>query len=206
MSWLDAMGWFGSALLIVSIMQARVLRFRVLNTAACLILTLFNALLGIWPMVAMNVALVAINTWFLVGLLREARAQTAYAVLPVAADDAYLRHFLSVEAAAIVRYFPDFSPALGPAHAAYLVLHGHETAGVVVVRDDGDGVARVELDYVTAKFRDFTPGAYLYRESGLFRDRGFTRVRTPEGMVKPYYDKLGFERVHDHYELTVSPG
>ena len=54
MSWLDALGWAGSALLIYSLLQARVLRFRVLNLVASLVLVLFNALLGIWPMVAMN--------------------------------------------------------------------------------------------------------------------------------------------------------
>ena len=36
MDWLDVIGWLGSALLIYSVMQARVLRFRVLNTVACL--------------------------------------------------------------------------------------------------------------------------------------------------------------------------
>ena len=32
--WLDLLGWAGSALLIVSLLQARVLRFRVLNLTA----------------------------------------------------------------------------------------------------------------------------------------------------------------------------
>ena len=56
MTWLDALGWAASALLVYSVMQARVLRFRVLNLVACVVLVVFNALLGIWPMVAMNVA------------------------------------------------------------------------------------------------------------------------------------------------------
>ena len=57
MSWLDLIGWCGSALLVVSLMQARVLRFRVLNLVACVVLTGFNAALEIWPMVAMNIVL-----------------------------------------------------------------------------------------------------------------------------------------------------
>ena len=36
--WLDILGWAGSALLVYSVMQARVLRFRVLNLAACVVL------------------------------------------------------------------------------------------------------------------------------------------------------------------------
>ena len=33
--WLDLVGWAGSALLVFSLLQARVLRFRVLNLFGC---------------------------------------------------------------------------------------------------------------------------------------------------------------------------
>ena len=81
MGWVDALGWFGSALLIFSLLQARILRLRVLNTVACVILIVFNALLGVWPMVAMNVVLAAINLFFIVRMLRERDDERAYAVL-----------------------------------------------------------------------------------------------------------------------------
>lgn len=52
--WLDILGWGGSALLVSSLLQERVLRFRVLNLVACLILVVFNGVLEVWPMVAVN--------------------------------------------------------------------------------------------------------------------------------------------------------
>jgi hypothetical protein len=64
-------------------------------------------------------------------------------------------------------------------------------------------VAQVELDYVTPRFRDFTPGEFVYRRSGLFRDRGFHRVLTAPGMVAPYYEGLGFHREGDHWSLDL---
>ena len=94
MGWVDALGWFGSALLIYSLLQARILRLRVLNTVACLILIVFNLMIGVWPMVAMNVVLAAINLFFIIRLLRERTDDQAYAVLPVREDDTYLAHFL----------------------------------------------------------------------------------------------------------------
>lgn len=204
MSWLDALGWAGSALLVFSIMQARVFRFRVLNTIACLALTIFNGLLGIWPMVAMNIALMAINLWFIVRLWRERRDDRAYAVLEVADDEAFLQHFLAVEGPDIARLFPHFrGMEVSPERTAYLVLKGHETVGVVIVRDEGDGIARVELDYVTERYRDFTPGEFVYRQSGLFREHGFHAIQTPPGMVDAYYDRLGFRRVGDHWLLDL---
>ena len=206
MGWLDALGWAGSALLVYSLMQARVLRFRVLNLVACVVLVVFNAVLGIWPMVAMNVVLSGINLWFIRRLVADRHDETAYQVLEVGAEDAYLRHVLSVHGADIRRFFPTFAgaPEAVAGRSAFLVQHGDETVGVVLVCDAGDGVAQVELDYVTPRFRDFTPGEFVYRRSGLFRDRGFRTVLSPPGMVAPYYEELGFHREHDHYRLDIA--
>jgi hypothetical protein len=205
MSWLDALGWAGSALLIYSLLQARVLRFRVLNLVASLILVVFNLLLGIWPMVAMNAVIAGINVWFIRRLHAQRHDDTAYEVLEVGLDDAYLRHVLAVHRDDIRKFFPSFDglgDLDGPSRrSAFLVEHGDETVGVVVARRVEDGVAQVELDYVTPRFRDFTPGEFVYRRSGLFRDRGYHQVRTPPGMVAPYYDRLGFRREADHYVL-----
>jgi hypothetical protein len=156
-------------------------------------------------MVAMNLVLCAINLWFIRSLLRHRHDERAYQVLEVGADDAYLQHVLAGHAEDIRTFFPRYDPA-APAHdrTAYLVLAADETAGVVVVRDAGAGTAQVELDYVAPKFRDFSPGEFVYRRSGLFQRRGFTRIVTPPGMVAPYYDRLGFRPEGESYVLDVA--
>lgn len=205
MDWLDALGWLGSALLIFSLMQARVLRFRILNTIACVVLIVFNGILEIWPMVAMNVALCAINLWFIRKLLMQRHDEHAYQVLEVGTSDAWLQHVLSEHRRDIAKYFPTFSwSGAQDDREAFLVTRGDETVGVVVVRDAGDGVAQVELDYVTPRFRDFAPGEFVYRRSGLFRDRGFRRVVTPPDMLQPYYGRLGFTREGASYALDLA--
>lgn len=204
MTWVDALGWFGSALLVFSLLQARILRLRVLNTVACVILTVFNAILAVWPMVAMNVVLAGINLFFIARMLRERGDERAFAVLPVREDDTYLRHFLTVYGRDIERFFPDVDLDASSGRSTYLVQHGDETAGVIAVRDAGGGTAQVELDYVTPRFRDFSPGEFVYRRSGLFRDRGWERVLTAPGMVAPYYDRLGFARDGDRYRLELA--
>jgi hypothetical protein len=203
-SWVDVLGWAGSALLIYSLLQTRVLRFRLLNLVASLVLVVFNAVLHIWPMVAMNAVLAGINLWFIRGLLRDRHDEVAYEVLEIGADDAYLAHVLAVHGEDIRRFFPTFTPTgASPDRSAFLVQRADETVGVVLLRDAGDGVAQVELDYVTPRFRDFTPGEFVYRRSGMFRERGFREVRTPPGMVAPYYARIGFRQVGDAYCLEV---
>ena len=204
MGWLDVLGWAGSALLVYSLMQARVLRFRLLNLVACIVLLIFNAVLGIWPMVAMNLALSCINVWFIRKLALDRHSEVAFEVLEVGPQDEYLRHTLRVHASDIEKFQPGFVwDGAAPGRTAYLVERGDETVGVVLVRDAGDRVAQVELDYVTPRVRDFSPGEFVYRRSGLFRDRGFRTVVTPAGMVEPYYDRLGMRRDGETYVLDV---
>jgi predicted N-acetyltransferase YhbS len=205
MSWLDLTGWLGSALLIYSVMQARVLRFRILNLVASAILAGFNAALEIWPMVAMNVALCAINLWHIRSLVHTRHDSATYEVLEVGPQDEYLRHVLRVHEADILKYQPDFLwDGARSDRAAFLVQRGDETVGVVLVEDTGDGVAHVVLDYVTQRFRDFSPGEFVWRRSGALRDHGFRKVITPEHMVAPYYGRLGFRPLSNgSYELTL---
>ena len=202
--WLDLFGWAGSALLIVSLLQARVLRFRLLNLTAGLMLVVFNALIGVWPMVAMNLATSAINVWFIRSLLRDRHDDTAFEVLAVPSDDVYLAHVLAVHSSDVLRHQPDFSWDGVPREdrRPFLVLKGDETVGVVIIRAEGD-VAHVELDYVTRRFRDFSPGEFVWRKSGLLHDLGFRSVVTSPSMVDPYYERVGFRREGASYVLAV---
>lgn len=201
--WLDILGWGGSALLVYSLLQSSVLRLRVLNLTACVTLTAFNAVLGIWPMVAMNVALCAINLWFIVRLLRERHDESVFEVLGVRGDDEYLRHVLRVHGTDILRFNPGFIHDPGASDEdAFLVQRGDETVGVVLLHRVGD-TAHVRLDYVTPRYRDFSPGEFVWRRSGLLADRGYRRVVTSPGMIAPYYDRVGFRREGDIWTLEV---
>jgi hypothetical protein len=204
MVWLEVIGWTGSAILVWSLLQTRILRLRALNLLGSLVLLLYNSIIGVWPMVGLNLVLSAINIVHLRRLLGSRHDEAAYEVLEVGPDDSYLRYVLRVHEADIGRFNPGFEydPAV-PGRSAFLVQRGDETVGVVLARDAGDGVAQVDLDYVTPRFRDFSPGEFVYRRSGLFTDRGYHRVVTPPGMVEPYYEQLGFARVGDSYALDL---
>jgi hypothetical protein len=202
-TWLDVLGWGGSALLVYSLLQASVLRLRLLNAVACVILIVFNGVLEVWPMVGMNAVLVAINAWFIVRMLRERHDETAFHVLQVAPADEYLRHVLRVHGEDILRFNPDFVHDPGDTQDAFLVQKGDETVGVVLLHEDGE-TAYVLLDYVTPRYRDFSPGEFVWRRSGLLADHGIRRVVTPPAMVNAYYDRLGFRRDGDSWVLDVA--
>lgn len=203
--WLDALGWAGSALLILSLSLSNVLRFRALNLVASVVLTVFNALLGVWPMVAMNAAIVGINAWHLVRLLRTRDDERTYEVVGVDPRSEYLAHLLRVHRVDVERHNPGFDldgllrreePPGTCRVRAFLVLRGDETVGVVVLCDGGDGVARVELDYVTSRFRDFSVGTFVYRGDGRLASLGLHRLLASRRMAdrSGYFSAVGFHR------------
>lgn len=201
--WLDVLGWGGSALLVYSLLQSSLLRLRVLNAVACVLLIVFNGVLEVWPMVGMNTVLVTINAWFVVKMLRERHDETVFEVLEVGVGDAYLRHVLRVHGTDIVRFNPGFvHDATATDRNAFLVQKGDEAVGVVLLHVV-DGTAHVELDYVTPRFRDLSPGEFVWRRSRLLADHGVRRVVTRAGMVGAYYDRLGFRRQDDAYVLEL---
>ncbi|WP_134738726.1 YgjV family protein [Nocardioides sp. 503] len=200
--WLDVLGWGGSALLVLSLLQTRVLRFRALNLVACLILLCFNALIEVWPMVGMNVVLAAINVWFLVRLTRDRHDDEVFEVVQVKVDDEYFRHVLKTHEQDIRAFQPDFGTRPDAGQLAVVVVTGDETVGVVLLRTDGDA-ALVELDYVTPRYRDFSPGEFVWRRSGVLRDLGLRRVTTSPQMRGAYYEHVGFRRDGEEFVLEL---
>jgi len=192
---LEVIGWTGSALIVFFLMQARVLRFRWINMVGSIIATFYNAALGIWPFVAMNAVIAVISAYWLRRLYREAGDPAVYQVLPLAQEDPFLQHVLEVHAEDIAAHQPDFVPQSGdPARSTLLVVRGDEAVGVVAVRDTGNGVGEIELDWVKPRFRDFTAGEFVYRDSGALPAAGFSRVTvTPHAATDTeYLSKTGF--------------
>ncbi|PZG00361.1 hypothetical protein [Micromonospora deserti] len=205
MNWLEFVGWSGSALLVWSLLQTRILRLRGLNLLGCLILIGYNAAIQVWPMVGLNVVLAVINVWYLRTMLATRHDEATYQVVEVGVDDQFLAHMLRVHAADIARFNPNFrwDPDPSVRRSAFLVLRADEVVGVVLSHAEPGGVAQIDLDYVSRRFRDFTPGEFVYRRSSLFTDRGFRRVVSPPGMVAPYYHRLGFRPEGDAYVLDL---
>lgn len=203
----DVLGWAGSALLVYSLLQTRVLRFRVLNLAAAVALVVFNALVTVWPMVAVNAVIAAINGWHIARLLRTRHDEHHYDVVPIGAGEPYLRHVLGRHREDIQRFNPGFDPErAADDDLAFLVLADGETVGVVLARRTSPGEAHVDLDYVLPRFRDFTPGEFVYRADGPFARAGVKRVVAPPRMqeAETYLARVGFVRQGDDRVLDLS--
>ncbi len=202
--WLEALGWVGSAVLVVSLLQTQLLRLRLINLVGCVILIGYNATLSVWPMVGLNVVLAAVNVTYLWRMLRTRHDAAAFTVLEVDPGETYLRHLLRIHEEDIRVFNPGFVHDPSADQLACLVLRGEETVGVVLARDAGAGVAQVHLDWVTPRYRDLSPGEFVYRTSDVFTSHGFRRVLSPQGMVSSHYERLGFRPAEDRWSLELS--
>lgn len=204
---LEAIGWIGSAVLVFSLVQTRILRLRILNLIGCLVHIGYNTAVGVWPMVGLNVVLAIVNIVQLRKLLRERHlTDGGYDVLPTSVDAPVLTHLLT-------RHRDDIAALHGadaatvPATDAFLVMRGDETVGAVLLSDTGDGTARLTLDHVVERYRDFTPGEHVFRRPGPLTGRGYTRVLTRpgiDGRTAAYYEAVGFVRDTATGEFVLS--
>ena len=74
---IDLLGWFGSGLLVLSLLQRGMLTLRIINLAACVVLVVFNWVVGVWPMVGMNAAVGLIDIYYVWRIARDARTEGA---------------------------------------------------------------------------------------------------------------------------------
>ena len=209
---LEVIGWAGSLLIVTSLMQARVLRFRWMNLVGAVLATGYNAAIGVWQFAFMNLAITVIDIYWLTRLYRERHDAAVYQVLPVDADNAFLRHLLDVHRGDIAAHAPwfdvaaDAGTAAGGSRHTFLVVRGDEAVGVVAVTDVGGGVGRVELDWVKERFRDFTPGEFVYRESDVLRTAGFDRLEIAprDELDEEYLRRVGFTMHGDRWARPVA--
>ena len=78
---IEIVGWAGSVLLVVSLLQSGMMRLRVLNLIAAVILVGYNAAVETWPMAGMNAAVAVIDVWYIIRLRRDAKPSGIETVL-----------------------------------------------------------------------------------------------------------------------------
>jgi hypothetical protein len=190
--WLELLGYLASVLVAVSLMMSRILRLRVINLVGSLAFTVYGALIGAYPVAAVNAFICVINVWYLSRMLR---AKEYFRILEVEPASQYVRYFLGFHAEDIRRFVPEFAQPPRPGELTFLVLRDLMPAGLFIGQLREDGCLWVRLDYVIPSFRDFKVGRYVYGESAdFFRERGIRAIATAPGSPEhaTYLRKMGF--------------
>ena len=191
----ELVGYLASALIVVSLLMASLWRLRVINLVGAIVFTAYGALIGSVPVMVTNGAIVLIDVYYLVVMLRDRAAQAYFEVVETPAATPLLERFVAFHADDIARFQPRFT-GLQADHLAWAVLRDGAPVGVVLARRDGE-VATIDLDYVAPAHRDQRAGTRFYASPALFAPRGITRLRTHAEVEahRRYVTAMGFHPV-----------
>lgn len=207
----EVIGYAGSALVILSLMQKSILRLRTIGVVASITFLIYSVTIEAYPIAVVNVVAAGIHLYYLRLLVRK--KNEVFTILRMRPDSRFLAHFLDFYQNEIAnRIQPDFKYVPAPDTLAVFLLRDMVPAGLVVAKVHGDSSFEVLLDFVIPQYRDFKLANWLYSEnSGIFTEANcrcaWTRIETPA--QEEYFTKVGFKPDHtptvpNRYAYTVS--
>ncbi|MBP5405783.1 YgjV family protein [bacterium] len=181
-----AIGYVGSALVLISMLMTSAVRLRAINTTGSLIFTGYALAIQSYPTAAMNFSLALINIYNLAKLLKNKKE---YSIVTLQPDDAFITYFLNLYKADIEKFFPEFVRT-EECDCVYLVCRGTEAAGILLGTKSGASID-VKIDYATPVYRDCSVGKYLYSYLASQQISELFTENVSENH-KSYLKKMGF--------------
>ncbi len=169
---IEALGYAGTLVILVSLMMKSLVKFRWINAVGSLLLVAFAIATGSWPVVAMNLGIIAIDLYFIARLSSMPRE---YKLVAAERDSALLLYFYAQNRGEITALFGE--TAFADARYFTYFVRGSEVAGLFAWRDSVPGECLVSVDFVTPRYRDTSIGRYFFgNQLPAFRDRGYSRI------------------------------
>lgn len=192
--WVEAFGYLGSALVVVSMLMSSVVRLRIINMIGSIIFAIYALIIKSYPTAVMNFFLVGINIYHLV---RLKGSRNHYDIIELADVEGFLTYFLNYYKEDIKKYFPKWD-GKASADAAYLVCCDSAPAGLLMgtaAKGSGKDLKTLDiiLDYSTPTYRDCSVGAFLYESLPKYGVKKLIyHGDTPEHVA--YAEKMGFKK------------
>ena len=194
--WLEIFGYIGSALVVISLLMASVVKLRIINTIGSVISGTYALIIGSFPLALMNISLIIINVYYLYKLLKT---KQEFEIVKTNGADGTVQYFLDRYNKDIDKFFPCYEVKNSEEEVAYLVCCDGNPAGVLLGTDMGCGVVDVVLDYSAPKYRDCSVGKFLYSNlpSQGVKQLMFTQNKTEAHIA--YLNKMGFKNENGDY-------
>ena len=196
---IEAVGYLGSALVVISMLMTSVKKLRIVNSIGSVIFAGYALVIHSYPTALMNFFLVGINVYNLVKLIK---ASKCYNVIECYKDESIVQLYLSSNLDDIKKFFPNFE--LGGGHLlAFLVCTGSTPVGIMIGKMENDSRIRIQLDYTIPAYRDFSVGSFLFNYLGeKWQIKEVVFYETTNNH-EDYLLKMGFEKKDNGYIKTI---
>lgn len=189
----ELIGYFGSALVVISMLMTSVVRLRIINLIGSVIFTCYALIIRSYPTAAMNLFLIGINIYHLFRLLKTKKI---YELIPASMDDSYISWLLKSYLEDIREWFPEFDPDKTRPDIVWLACCEKNPASLFLAADLGNGKVEVLLDYATPVYRDTSAGRFFYSRLAEEKYRAAVfRQNAPKHVG--YMEKVGYEKISD---------
>ena len=186
---IELIGYFGSALVLVSMLMTSVVRLRLINLTGSVIFAVYALIIRSYPTALMNIALAGINIFYLVRIFKK---QKIYDAVKTDLKDGYFSYLLSRYHDDIHSCFPECSLEDTKADITYLICCDSDPACLFLGRQTAPGELEVLLDYATPVYRDASAGRFLYRQLAKDGYKSLAFTQKAEAHI-PFLKKVGYE-------------
>jgi hypothetical protein len=194
---IEAFGYLGSALVLVSFLMVSGLKRRVASSIGRIIFTIYAFIIHSYPTAIMNACLVMINIYY---LIKMSNTKKNYDLVKSGTADSLLKYTIDKYKEDIIKCFPGINMDFATANSGYVVCHNGKPAGIML-GELKDGVMEVLLDYSIPEYRDFSIGQFLFSKLPEDGIKSLT-YRGSDENHKAYLTKTGFVNMGGYYEKT----
>lgn len=193
--------WFGYAASVVvaaSLTMSSIIKLRWFNLAGSTMFSAYGFIIGALPVGFLNLFIAIVNIVYLTRMLRE---KDDFRIMELSGDSEYLAYFLECHRKEIARLFPHFDPAATKDRLAFYLVKNSVPIGLLLGRPQDNQTFLIELDFVTAQFRDFKMGSFIYQNNDFFLRRGYKALvaRASHGKHDDYLRKMHFRSEGDFF-------
>ncbi len=202
--WIEYFGTLASVVVAISLTMKNIKRLRIINGIGAAAFAAYGALIGAWPVLALNFFIFVIDLWF---LLRMRNDDEKFDYLEVEGlKSVYVRKFIAFHLEDIHKFQPEFNPEDTAGVTGCLILRDVRPVSIVLYRADDNGTARLLLDYSVPSHRNFANARYFfdYVLRKVFPDE-VSRLLSAGGSPahRNYLIKMGFEPFGEEFLRAV---
>ena len=196
---IEAVGYIGSALVLISFLMVSVVKLRVVNSIGSVIFTVYAFIIHSYPTAIMNLCLVIINIYYLIKLSNTASRE--YAFVKANISDALISYSIKTYSEDIKKCFPGVSLDFNDKESCYVVCHKGTPAGFLIGVQNGEDFD-IHLDYSIPEYRDFSIGAFLFSK---LPGEGIKKLFFSGNDInhKAYLSKSGFIKENNYYVKSL---
>lgn len=198
-TWRMLIEYFGtlmSVVIAVSLMQKNIRWLRIINAAGAAGFSVYGAMIGAWPVMALNTFIFFIDIWF---LFRMRNSDEHFDYLEVdGLKSVYVRKFIEFNRQEIAEIIPEFNPDDRENVKGCLILRDIRPVSLILYRPGSGGAGEILLDYSVPSYRDFKNARYFFNYVLRHVDLGGITRLTAQGSTpihRRYLEKIGFQPV-----------